>query len=187
MATERRKQVLLGAVLLVLAVVGYRAWIETSAVPTPTSNSRGGAAAATTARGTTASAEAPDVHLDALERNRPKPGSRERNLFRFRPKAPPPPPPGAARPAAPAAPAVPAAPPGPPPLPPITLKCLGVIDRGGGQPKIAVLSDGLGPPMQGIEGGTVAGKYRILRIGTESIEISYLDGRGRQTIRISGS
>jgi len=41
--------------------------------------------------------------------------------------------------------------------------------------------------MYGIEGGTVAGRYRVLRIGAESIEMSYLDGRGRQTIRQTGS
>lgn len=186
METERRKRLLLGAAIVVLAVVSYFAWLDTSAVTTPTSNSRGGPAASTAARGSTASGEAPAVHLDALERERPKPDSRERNLFRFKPKAPPPLPPTATRPADPVVPAVPAVPAGPPPPPPITLKCIGVIERGGGQPKIAILSDGVGPPMQGVEGGTVAGKYRILRIGTESIEISYLDGRGRQTIRISG-
>jgi hypothetical protein len=50
-----------------------------------------------------------------------------------------------------------------------------------------VLSDGRGAPVYGSEGETVLGQYRILRIGTESIEMSYLDGRGRQTIRFSGS
>ncbi len=39
----------------------------------------------------------------------------------------------------------------------------------------------------GHEGDTVLGQYRILRIGAESIEMSYLDGRGRQTIRLTGS
>jgi len=33
----------------------------------------------------------------------------------------------------------------------------------------------------------VLGQYRILRISAESIEMAYLDGRGRQTIRLSGS
>jgi len=75
---------------------------------------------------------------------------------------------------------------GPPPPPPITLKFIGTL-REEGKPPIAVLSDGHGPPMYGIEGGTVAGRYRVLRIGAESIEMSYLDGRGRQTIRQTGS
>lgn len=189
MATERRNQLVLGAALLVLAIIGYRAWVDTSATPAPTSNARGtSTAAAPGARGAAPAAEAPAVHLDTLEDERPKPGSGERNLFRFKPKAPPPPPAGASRPApvAPTAP-TPPAPAGPPPPPPITLKFIGVIDRGAGQPKIAVLTDGMGPPIHGVEGGTVGGKYRILRIGAESIEMAYLDGRGRQTIRLSGS
>jgi hypothetical protein len=53
--------------------------------------------------------------------------------------------------------------------------------------RIAFLSDGRGAPLYGHEGDTVLGQYRILRIGAESIEMSYLDGRGRQTIRLTGS
>ena len=58
------------------------------------------------------------------------------------------------------------------------------MEQGG--KKIAVLSDGQGPPLFGVEGGTVAGRYRVIKIGVESIELSYLDGRGRQTIRQTG-
>lgn len=190
MATERRNQLLLAVVLVVAAIVGYRAWNDTSAAPAATSNARGPSTAATRgARGAAPAVEAPTVHLDTLEEEHPKPGSAERNLFRFKPKVPPPPPPGASRPTAPVAPVAPTppVPTGPPPPPPITLKFIGVIDRGAGQPKIAVLTDGVGPPIHGVEGGTVGGKYRILRIGAESIEMAYLDGRGRQTIRLSGS
>ena len=192
MATERRNQLLLAALVLVLGFVGYRAWVQTSAGPGTTSNGRRPAPATSAGRAQQSAAsgvEAPDVHLDQLERDRPKPDAQARNLFRFHARAAAPPPPAAGvRPPA----AVPVAPPptapaGPPPPPPIGLKFIGVIDRGAGQPKIAVLSDGIGPPIHGIEGGTVAGKYRILRIGAESIEMAYLDGRGRQTIRLSGS
>jgi len=189
MATNRRNQIVLAVALVVLAIVGYRAWSLTSATPASSSNGQSTAGAATAnRRGPGANAEAPVVHLDELDQNRPKPSGPERNLFRFKPKAPPPPPPNAER----TAPTAPVAPPprvnaGPPPPPPITLKFIGIIDRGAGQPKIAVLTDGVGPPIHGVEGGTVAGKYRILRIGAESIEMAYLDGRGRQTIRLSGS
>ena len=187
MAIERRQIALLGAAVVVLAIVGYWRWALTSAAPALTSNARGTSTASSRARAGASAVEAPAVHLDELDRDRPKPGESERNLFRFRPKAPPPPPPSATRPG-PSTPAVaPPAPTGPPPPPPITLKFIGVIDRGAGQPKIAVLTDGIGPPIHGVEGGTVAGKYRILRIGAESIEMTYLDGRGRQTIRLSGS
>ena len=84
----------------------------------------------------------------------------------------------------PAAPAVPTGPPPPPPIPPITLKFIGVIssDSIG---KIAGLSDGKFV-YRGREGQTIEGRYRIVKIGEESIQIEYVNGTGRQTIRLSG-
>jgi hypothetical protein len=199
METERRRQILLGALAVVLAVVVYQAWPRTSAAPSPASNQRRAAAPAAAAgtSGKNASAReanppagptAPDVHLEALEAKHPKPGAADRNLFRFKPKAPPPPPPSATRPvdAVPVAPAIPSGPPPPPPAPPITVKLIGVLDRAD-KTKVAVLSDGLGQPQIGKEGEVVFGRYRILKIGVESIDMAYLDGRGRQTIRLSGT
>ena len=192
METERRRQLVLAAVAIVLALVVYRAWPRTSAARSPASNEqarppRTGAppsAAAATSGGT----QAPDVHLEMLEAERPKPGGTDRNLFAFKPKAPPKPPPSEVKPAPPpVAIGPPPPPPGPPPPPPITLKFIGLADVGPGKPKIAVLTDGLGPPMSGREGEIVFGRYRILKIGVESIELAYADGRGRQTIRLSGS
>jgi hypothetical protein len=122
------------------------------------------------------------VHLDALEAERPKPESGQRNLFRFKPKPPPPPP--KVTPVDPV-PAGPIGPPPPPPVPPITLKFIGVIERRG--QKIAAFSDSLGHVDYGVEGSTIGGRYRVLKIGVESVEMSYLDGRGRQTIRLTGS
>jgi hypothetical protein len=181
MATDRRKQALLGVLLVALAAVVYNA-VRTAPALAPASNP---AMAPAAARGKPGEAvTAPEVHLDALNGARPKPLGEERNLFRFKPKAPPP---AGGQGAAPvAAPIAPAAPPGPPPPPPITLKFLGTV-TGSGERAIAVLTDGQGPPLYGREGDTIAGRYRILHIGVESIEMSYLDGRGRQTIRQSGS
>ena len=36
------------------------------------------------------------------------------------------------------------------------------------------------------EGDIIEGRYRVLRIGTDSADLIYVDGRGRQTIRLSG-
>ena len=182
MAIERRQQWLLGALLAILAVVVYRAWTATSATPARTSN-QGGAAASSAGRSGQAEQrpEAPDVHLEALEGNRPKPGGSARDLFRFKPKAPPPPPP---QPALPPVNPVPPGPPPPPPVPPIPLKFIGTLERRG--QKIAILSDSAGHVSYGPEGATIDGRYRIIRIGAESIEMAYVDGRGRQTIRVTG-
>ena len=74
---------------------------------------------------------------------------------------------------------------GPPPAPPIALKLIGVLERASGV-KWAVLSDGKSAPMYGKDGDIIDGKYPIVKIGTESIEMSYADGRGRQVIRLTG-
>jgi hypothetical protein len=187
MGTERRKQLILGVLVLALAGVVYQAMTSTSSPAAPTSNERDGRAASSQAG--SGSVTAPDVHLQALNDDRPKPAS-DRNLFRFKPKAPPPPPPSALRPTAPVAtaPTAPAAPAGPPPPPPITFKFIGLLDQGAGKPKIAVLSDTQGHVTYGTENGSpVDGRFKILRVGAESIEMSYLDGRGRTTIRLTGS
>ena len=75
---------------------------------------------------------------------------------------------------------------GPAPPPPIVLKFIGTVEAPGrSAQKIAVLSDGRNV-FHGREGDIIEGRFRILRIGAESIEMAYLDGRGRQTIRLTG-
>ncbi len=181
MAPERRRRAVLAGVLVVLALVAmYQWWPRPSAGGGSTSNER---APRQNARAGQAGVDAPVVHLPALEDQRPKPQAGERNLFRFRVKAAPPPPPstGVAPP-----------PPAPPPtgtgpgIAPITLRFIGIIDRGGGQPKIAALIDPTGHPINCLEGGDCDGRYHIWRVGAESVDISYLDGTGRRTIRLGG-
>jgi hypothetical protein len=178
MDAKRRQQLALGVLVVLLAVLIYRAWPTTTGTAPSTSN--GGAARGGVSTGG-ATPTAPDVHLEALEAPRPEPGDRERNLFKFQPRAAPAPPAAAVT----ETPLVPSAPPPPPPLPPIALKFIGVIE-GERLQKIAVLSDSRGV-YRGREGDIIEGRYRILRIGVESIEMAYLDGQGRQTIRLTGS
>jgi hypothetical protein len=190
MATERRRQMILGVLLVVLAFVLYRAVTYqpaagiqgTSSGNRPSSNGR--ARTATSGRLTEPPATAPDVHLRALDDERPKPISGDRNLFRFKPKPPPPPPPAPPPIVRTAPPSVPI---GPPPLPPIPLKFIGIVEDPSQSKRIAGFVDPTGHTFHGGEGEVVAGQYRILKIGAESIEMAYLDGRGRQTIRLSGS
>jgi hypothetical protein len=183
MGRERRTQLMLGALVVVLgAAAAYRLWPGTAANAPAASATRG--AARTSGGG--AQELAPDVHLEALDRKRPKPGDADRNLFRFQSKpAPPPsrpPAPVATRPAEPPAPPVPI---GPPPAPPIPFKFIGILEVPGQARKVAILSDSRGV-YHGREGDIIEGRYRILKIGTESIEMAEVDGRGRQTIRLSG-
>ena len=128
---------------------------------------------------------APDVHLQALQEKRPEPGVQPaRDLFRFKPKAPPPPPPRPATRTLPSPAANVSAP--APSVPPIVLRFIGLVEAPQQAQKIAILTDGRGI-YQGREGDIIEGRYRVLRIGVESVEMAYLDGTGRQTIRLSGS
>jgi hypothetical protein len=185
MATERTRQIALAVLLVLLAFVLYSAVTSvTQPSATSTGSTSNGRARTARSAATPGAAAAPDVHLRTLDDERPKPLSGERNLFRFRPKPAPAPPRAAAPP--PTAPVTPSAPAGPPPLPPIPLKFIGIVEAPRSKP-IAALVDATGHSFHGREGEVVAGQYRIVKIGVESIEMTYLDGRGRQTIRLSGS
>jgi hypothetical protein len=126
-----------------------------------------------------------NVRLDALNTARPEPGDVERNPFRFQPKAPPPPP-RSQRPPEPQETFVPPpAPTGPPPPPPIPLRYVGLLGGPTQPDRVAVLSDARGNPFYGKEGDIIEGRYRVLRIAPDSVDVAYADGRGRQTLRLS--
>jgi hypothetical protein len=130
----------------------------------------------------------PEVDLEALKSERPAPDESTRNPFRFKPKPAPPMPSAATIKQQQAAAAAQAAsqPSEPPPPPRIPLKYIGdMSDPKNAGKRIAILSDARGP-YYGREGEVVEGRYRIVKIGVESIELEYLDGRGRQTIRQTG-
>ncbi len=125
-----------------------------------------------------------EVHLESLGEPRPDAQSSERNPFRFYVKPPPPPPPAPPQPVVQAPPPESTVPPPPPPPPAIPLKYIGLLDVGGGE-KVAAFSD-CRSTMRGKEGEIIAGQYRLVKIGVESVVMEYVDGRGRQTIRLTG-
>jgi hypothetical protein len=189
MATERSRQIVLGVLVVILLFIIVRMWPGTSAAPSPSSNQPGVPSATNATKQSPSTAAAPGppaVHLEALNGERPKPEATERNLFRFKQKAPPAPPPAPVRPQ-PVEPPAPTGPPAPPPIPPIALKFIGIVEATEHGEKIAILSDGRNAPFYGKEGAIIEGRYRILKIGVESVELAYADGRGRQTIRLTGS
>jgi hypothetical protein len=126
-----------------------------------------------------------DLRLELLEQTRADLDEPQRNPFRFRPRPAPP----VARPApspVPAAAPQPAAPPAPSGPPPIQLRFIGLFDAPGQAGRVAIMSDGRGNVFQGKEGDIIEGRYRVGRVTADSLELSYVDGRGRQVIRLSG-
>jgi hypothetical protein len=186
---ERRRQfMLLGLLAVVAVVVLYMqfggATTENAAVTSNTPVTAPQPTATQSGRGTAGGGLPEPVRLAALE---PVPEQTQgiRNPFGFgaappqpRPATPPPPPPP------PPTPQVPRPAPAPV-IPPIPVKFLGFAEDPAHPGKIVSLgvADGV---VLAREGDLVDGRYRLLKIGAESIVMSYADGRGQQTIRLTG-
>src|SRR5438874_976834 len=105
MEPKRQRELTLAGIVVALGIVAYGAYATLGPGRQPST----GAASASNERGRTgrragspdtAGAQAragdvaaPQVHLDALDADRPEPGAAARDIFRFRVKPPPPPPP----------------------------------------------------------------------------------------------
>jgi hypothetical protein len=178
---SRRQVQLLGVLVLVLAaVLVYEFRPQGGAAPA----SRGAAVTPGPSRAAAArdrAASVPEVRLPDLKGERPAPAETGRNPFTEKPKAPPP----VVRPvvAPPPPPDPNAPPPPPPPPPPITLKLIAIV-QGSGK-ALAALTDGK-DVFYGREGDVIEGRYRIVKVNVESIDIAYVDGRGQRRIGLSG-
>jgi hypothetical protein len=175
-----RQLLLLGALGVALAVVVVARRADN---PAGTSQVRSnGRSAATTAATQTPVA---DLKLELLKSDASELEPSTRNPFQFRSK---PSAPAPREQASASKPPVVIAPPplpqGPPPPPPIALKYIGVLETAQG--RMAVFRDSGGDIVNGREGDIIDGRYRLLKIGVESADLAYMDGRGRQTIRLSG-
>ena len=181
MSTRGLKFFVYVAATLLLCSVGWLLWRSGTASVQIRSN------AATAGSGSPVAAqppETPPVRLQKLGGQRQAVDRLERNLFQFKSKpvkaglvskSPPP----LTQPQPPGPPRQPAA-------PGITLKYIGFLERANGRPKVVGLLDPAGNVILCTEGEACDGRYRIWRVGVESLEISYLDGSSRRTIRQSG-
>jgi hypothetical protein len=171
--------------LLVLVALGVPLVVVVMArrAETPVGSTRGTSNAGRAAT-SVAVKETPvaDVRLEVLKTAPSELEPSTRNPFQFKPKALPRPLASSGR--APVVIAPPPVPQGPPPPPPISLKYIGVLETAQG--RVAVFRDSGGDIVNGKEGDIIDGRYRLLKIGVESADLAYVDGRGRQTIRLSG-
>lgn len=184
-ARQRARGWLLAALgVALVALVAYRMWPEPSASPVvPASNPRTGPARAGGSKGEVDPGEL-KVRLEALEAKRPDFGEGERNPFRFQPPPAPPPPPKLPPVTTSNVPPGPPQPPPPPPVPPIPLKFMGTVERPG--LLLAALTDCKGFSYAAREGELIDGRYRLVKIGVESVILEYANGTGRTTVRKSG-
>jgi hypothetical protein len=185
--TTRRQLLLLGALIVIGVGVVVVRWPAAN-VDDAGGTTRPGASPQTSRPGNVVG----DVRLESLEHRGDADATPSRDVFRFEarrsastdsapprvtPRTPVDPIPVETAPPAPAL---------PPPPPPIPLRYIGYLEQPGQVPRVAVLSDGRGNVFNGKEGDIIEGRYRVLRIGTDSADLIYVDGRGRQTIRLSG-
>lgn len=187
---QRTRWIQLGTLSVILVAV-----VQFVLLPSLSPPSAPAAARVATAGGrvTTKPGERPiDVRLDALGRSIASDDGTgpRRNPFRMGAATPAPAPEGtvatrvAPKPLGPVVP-VTVGPPPPPPVPPIPYRFIGVLSGVPGQGRIAVLTDGRSV-VHGRVNEVVEGRYRIITIGEESLQIEHADGRGRQTIRLLG-
>jgi hypothetical protein len=167
--------------IALVALVAYWMWPEQPAVPDAAASNRRAAPRAA-AQGDVDPAEL-KVRLDALEAKRPDFGEGSRNPFRFQPP-PAPPPPERLPPVSLPGPAGPPPAPAGPAIPPIPLKYMGTVERPGMM--LAALTDCKGFSYAAREGELIDGRYRLVKIGIESVILEYSNGTGRTTVRKSG-
>ena len=178
----------LGSKTMVVLIAGGAAAVAVAAMMAGESPSPQ-PAAAVARRGAAAqtSSSVADLKLEVLDRSGHQPREPERDPFRFGARRDPveaaPAPDAAPRVAPPPPPPVPQ---GPPPPPPIPLRFIGLVDAPTQAGRIAILSDGRGSVLYGKEGETIEGRYRVLRVTPDMVELSHIDGQGRQTIRLTG-
>jgi hypothetical protein len=176
---RRRQLILLGITLVALVVVLVRFWppADPAALTLPASNPQTTAVAPGALPAGAASPLPEPLKLGALEPVPDEPAA-GRNPFRFgvRPPPPPPlaPPPGAAGPPPP-----PPRPPGPPPIP---LDLLGLSTMPDERVLATLKDQKSGHVLQAYEGHVIDGRYRLVKVGLQSVIVAHLDGNNQRTL-----
>ena len=186
MVKERRRWIVPGLAVAAVASVGWVVLRDTGPAVAPS------ASAAETPKGALRrEPELPRIDLARLDRPRPSSGVGRRDLFDFAappPTPPPPPPPPPPRNAAPveAETPPPVTLPTPPPLAPINIKYIGAFEGKKGL-KVAVLMTDRKEVLTGQTGEVVANRYRIVRIGLESVDVQEVGTEQVRRIPLKGN
>jgi hypothetical protein len=169
--TERTRLAIMLPILAVLLVLAYTQ---------RNSGAAAGPAFDETGNYTPLAVENPSLRFDLLDRlRRVEYTGRHRNIFDD--KLPPPPPPARAP-----GPGEPGGPPiqtGPPPIPALVfpMKCFGYVEGPAAGMRRAFFTDGEDVYIAGI-GDTIANRFRLVRIGNDSVEVEELGSNRRATV-----
>jgi len=181
MVKEPRRWIVPGLAIVAAASVGWALLRDTAPAVAPS------ASAAEAPVGTVKrEPELPRIDLARLDRPRPASGIGRRDLFDFATPPPTPPPP------MPSAPPVveetppPVTVPTPPPLPPLNIKYIGAFEGKKGL-KVAVLMTDRKEVLTGQAGEVVANRYRIVRIGLESVDVQDVGSEQVRRIPLKGN
>lgn len=181
MVTARRRWIVSGVALAGALGVGWMLVRDTSPPVAPAAS-----AAETPRAGVRREPDLPRIDLARLDRPRPESGIGRRDLFDF-----------AAPPTTPAPPPLPSAPPvvmeatppvtapTPPPLTPLNIKYIGAFESKRGL-KVAVLMTDRKEVLTGQQGEVVANRYRIVRIGLESVDVQEVGSEQVRRIPLKG-
>jgi hypothetical protein len=174
----RTQQATVGAALALGVMAALYFWSRSGSPSTASAN--GSPAGATPPIG--AEPDVPRIDLDRLTSRPAKVGAGQRDLFDFgHPPTPPPTPPPVTM----ATPVPVVAPPTPTPLPPLNIRYVGVIDGKQGV-KVAVFLTEREEVLTGQAGQLVGNRFRIVRIGLESVDIQEAGSDHTRRISLGG-
>ena len=179
----RTQQGAAGAVLALGLVAAFYVWARSGTTSTA---SAAGTAPPGPAGPVGTEPDLPRIDLGRLESPKARSGAGRRDLFDFGvPPTPPPTPPPSAIVATPVGPPLPPPPPTPTPLPPLTVRYVGAIEDKRGL-KVAVFLTDKEEVLTGQAGQLVGNRFRIVRIGLESVDIQEVGSEQTRRIPLGG-
>ena len=181
MVKERRRWIVPGLAVAAAASVGWIVLRDTGPAVAPSAS-----AAEVPKDAGRREPDLPRIDLARLDRPRPESGVGHRDLFDFAapPPTPPPPPMPSAPPVEETPPPVTV--PTPPPLPPLNIKYIGAFEGKKGL-KVAVLMTDRKEVLTGQVGEVVANRYRIVKIGLESVDVQDVGSEQVRRIPLKGN
>lgn len=180
MVKERRRWIVPGLAVAAAASVGWIVLRDTGPAVAPSAS-----AAEVPKDAGRREPDLPRIDLARLESPKSRSGAGRRDLFDFGvPPAPPPTPPPVIV-ATPVGPPLPPPPPTPTPLPPLTVRYVGAIEDKRGL-KVAVFLTDKEEVLTGQAGQLVGNRFRIVRIGLESVDIQEVGSDQTRRVPLGG-